>query len=311
MSKTTRPTEEYGRFNQNTQLCLWYCGLRGAVAYALAMKAAATLGEPGQAMLSSTLFVVMFTVLLMGGSTTHVLQKLGIIDHAPRFGPGGLNSAGDRSAGSGARGSKSKVDPGGLGKGMANIAGNNPMSPPRPSNKAHTKGSAPGTPGHVTAEHAPLLSESEQAADRRERRHRRGGAYRALRQFDFKYLQPLLLATPMKRLPREERPGRGGKGGGPGDGSSSRPGRHSPGYGSGGSSGGGSPERPEGKYSGMSRDASHGDLPDEVFANHSKQPGGSIGSRRATEAEQSYRVFQARDTRVNADGTPMWGTDEV
>ena len=188
------------------------------------MKAAATLGEPGQAMLSSTLFVVMFTVLLMGGSTTHVLQKLGIIDHAPRFGPGGLNST------SGTRGSKGersgKVDPGGLGKGMAGIAGNNPMSPPRPSNKAHTKGSAPGTPGHVTAEHAPLLSESEQAADRRERRHRRGGAYRALRQFDFKYLQPLLLATPMKRLPREERPGRGGKGGGPGDGSSSRPGRH-------------------------------------------------------------------------------------
>lgn len=273
------------------------------------MKAAATLGEPGQAMLSSTLFVVMFTVLLMGGSTTHVLQKLGIIDHAPRFGPGGLNSAGGGSSGSGTRGSKSKVDPGGLGKGMAGIAGNNPMSPPRPSNKAH-KGSAPGTPGHVTAEHAPLLSESEQAADRRERRHRRGGAYRALRQFDFKYLQPLLLATPMKRLPREERPGRGGKGGGP-DGSSSRPGRHSPGYGSGGSSGGGSPERPEGKYSGMSRDASHGDLPDEVFANHSKQPGGSIGSRRAMEAEQSYRVFQARDTRVNADGTPMWGTDEV
>jgi NhaP-type Na+/H+ or K+/H+ antiporter len=112
LSKTTRPTEEYGRFNQNTQLCLWYCGLRGAVAYALAMKAAATLGEPGQAMLSSTLFVVMFTVLLMGGSTTHVLQKLGIIDHAPRFGPGGLNSgSGGGSAGSGTRGSKSKVDP--------------------------------------------------------------------------------------------------------------------------------------------------------------------------------------------------------
>ena len=59
----------------------------------------------------------------------------------------------------------------------------------------------------------PLLSESEQAADRRERRHRRGGAYRALRQFDFKYLQPLLLATPMKRLPREERPGRKGESG--------------------------------------------------------------------------------------------------
>jgi NhaP-type Na+/H+ or K+/H+ antiporter len=72
LNRTLRPTEEFGQLTTNTQLCLWYCGLRGAVAYALAMKAAATLGASGQAMLSSTLFVVMFTVLLMGGSTSWV-----------------------------------------------------------------------------------------------------------------------------------------------------------------------------------------------------------------------------------------------
>ena len=321
LNATLRPTEEYGRLSQNTQMCLWYCGLRGAVAYALAMKAAATLGEPGQAMLSSTLFVVMFTVLFMGGSTTYVLQKLGIIDHAPRFGPGGLanrgRGGGGQSRGQGERGKEGAV--GSLGKGMAGIAGN-PMSPPRPSNKNRVgTNNPPGTPGDHTAvtlgadTSTPLLSESEHAADRRERRHRRGGAYRALRQFDFKYLQPLLLATPMKRLPREERPGRKGESG-------SNGGRaQGEGYGSGGSSGRGSPERPEGK--GLSRNASHGDLPDEVFS-----PGvvhKPADFARATEAERSYRVFAAggREAqrnggganrhRVNADGTPMWGTDEV
>ena len=65
----------------------------------------------------------------------------------------------------------------------------------------------------------------------------------------------------------------------------------------------------------MSRNASHGDLPAEVFSS-------AAGSAsRATEAERSYRVFAAgREAqnngganrhRVNADGTPMWGTDEV
>ena len=82
LNKTLRPTPEDGALEMRT-LCLWYCGLRGAVAYALAMKAAATLGAPGEAMLGCTLFVVMFTVILMGGSTTWALQRLGIIDHAP------------------------------------------------------------------------------------------------------------------------------------------------------------------------------------------------------------------------------------
>ena len=48
LNKTLRPTPEDGALEMRTQLCLWYCGLRGAVAYALAMKAAATLGAPGR-----------------------------------------------------------------------------------------------------------------------------------------------------------------------------------------------------------------------------------------------------------------------
>lgn len=151
LNRTSRPSQEYDQITTNVQLCMWYCGLRGAVAYALAMKAAATLGAPGQAMLSSTLFVVMFTVLLLGGSTHWALQHLGIIDGA------------------------SKLDP---------------MSPTTPTSEK------PQTGGH---------------------RGGRGGGqgrpskrFHALRQFDFKYLQPLLLAVPMKRIQSDG----GGKGGG-------------------------------------------------------------------------------------------------
>ena len=77
---------------------LWYCGLRGAVAYALAMKAAATLGEPGQAMLSSTLFVVMFTVLFMGGSTTYVCKSWASSTTRRGSDPGGSRTEGEEAA---------------------------------------------------------------------------------------------------------------------------------------------------------------------------------------------------------------------
>jgi NhaP-type Na+/H+ or K+/H+ antiporter len=147
LNKTLRPTPEDGALEMRTQLCLWYCGLRGAVAYALAMKAAATLGAPGEAMLGCTLFVVMFTVILMGGSTTWALQRLGIIDHAPSFG------GGDGAAEEGGQ--------------------------PAPK----------GSPGR---------GETPKTARANTR------SYRALRQFDFKYLQPLLLAVPMKRLPKDD-----------------------------------------------------------------------------------------------------------
>ena len=160
LNSTIRPTEELGRLDGNVQLTLWYCGLRGAVAYALAMKAAATMGPAGEAMLSCTLFVVMFTVLLMGGSTSWALKQLGIIDEAPRW-------VKDPDA-----------DPDGRGS---------------PSKKA-----AHGSPGRRGS---PAAGEK---TPRTARATRNTSSYRALRQFDFKYLQPLLLAVPMKRLPRDD-----------------------------------------------------------------------------------------------------------
>ena len=160
LNSTIRPTEELGRLDGNVQLTLWYCGLRGAVAYALAMKAAATMGPAGEAMLSCTLFVVMFTVLPMGGSTSWALKQLGIIDEAPRW-------VKDPDA-----------DPDGRGS---------------PSKKA-----AHGSPGRRAA---PL----DRGRRRRGRREPRATLRRTrAAAFDFKYLQPLLLAVPMKRLPRDD-----------------------------------------------------------------------------------------------------------
>ena len=159
LNNTLRPTEADGLLDTNVQLTLWYCGLRGAVAYALAMKAAATMGAAGEAMLSCTLFVVMFTVLLMGGSTSWALKQLGIIDEVPRW-------VKDPDA-----------DPNG-----------SPVKGKEPHESPGRKGS-------------PLAGEKTPRTARSTTNTR---SYRALRQFDFKYLQPLLLAVPMKRLPKDD-----------------------------------------------------------------------------------------------------------
>ena len=57
---------------------LWFSGLRGAMAFALAMEAAAKRGEDGRAMLTSTLGAVLFTVLVVGGATVPALKRLNI-----------------------------------------------------------------------------------------------------------------------------------------------------------------------------------------------------------------------------------------
>ena len=57
---------------------LWFSGLRGAMAFALAMEAAAKRGEDGRAMLTSTLGAVLFTVLVVGGLTVPALRRLGV-----------------------------------------------------------------------------------------------------------------------------------------------------------------------------------------------------------------------------------------
>jgi NhaP-type Na+/H+ or K+/H+ antiporter len=63
---------------ENHARMLWFSGLRGAMAFALAMEAAAKRGEDGRAMLTSTLGAVLFTVLVVGGLTVPALRRLGV-----------------------------------------------------------------------------------------------------------------------------------------------------------------------------------------------------------------------------------------
>ena len=58
------------------QILLWFSGLRGAVAFALAVKARRDLGEQGHVMFDVTLFIVAFTIVIQGGMTSWVLEKL-------------------------------------------------------------------------------------------------------------------------------------------------------------------------------------------------------------------------------------------
>ena len=53
------------------QFMLWFSGLRGAIAFALALMSTHDLpAAEGRALLTTTLFIVLFTVLAVGGSTT-------------------------------------------------------------------------------------------------------------------------------------------------------------------------------------------------------------------------------------------------
>jgi NhaP-type Na+/H+ or K+/H+ antiporter len=63
---------------ENHARMLWFSGLRGAMAFALAMEAASRRGEDGRAMLTSTLGAVLFTVLVVGGLTVPALRRLGV-----------------------------------------------------------------------------------------------------------------------------------------------------------------------------------------------------------------------------------------
>jgi NhaP-type Na+/H+ or K+/H+ antiporter len=57
---------------------LWFSGLRGGMAFALALEAASRRGDDGRAMLTATMGAVAFTVLGIGGLTTTALRRFGI-----------------------------------------------------------------------------------------------------------------------------------------------------------------------------------------------------------------------------------------
>jgi len=73
MSKARR--NSHLAITANTQYLLWFCGLRGAVAFALAVKAQRDLGEQGHVMFDVTLFIVAFTIVIQGGMTRWFLDK--------------------------------------------------------------------------------------------------------------------------------------------------------------------------------------------------------------------------------------------
>jgi len=62
------------------QKALWYSGLRGAMAFALALQSVHDLPEGhGQTIFSATTAIVVLTVLLIGGSTGTMLEALQVV----------------------------------------------------------------------------------------------------------------------------------------------------------------------------------------------------------------------------------------
>ncbi|KAM0901910.1 hypothetical protein ACQ4PT_019641 [Festuca glaucescens] len=65
------------KISRQYQQALWYSGLRGAMAFALALQSVHDLPEGhGQAILSATISIIVLTVLLIGGSTSTMLEFL-------------------------------------------------------------------------------------------------------------------------------------------------------------------------------------------------------------------------------------------
>ncbi|KDP27356.1 hypothetical protein JCGZ_20180 [Jatropha curcas] len=70
----------------NHQKALWYSGLRGAMAFALALQSIHDLPEGhGQTIFTATTAIVVLTVLLIGGSTGTMLEALQVIGDGHEF----------------------------------------------------------------------------------------------------------------------------------------------------------------------------------------------------------------------------------
>uniref|UniRef100_J3MYK2 Cation/H+ exchanger transmembrane domain-containing protein n=1 Tax=Oryza brachyantha TaxID=4533 RepID=J3MYK2_ORYBR len=68
------------------QLALWYSGLRGAMAFALAIQSVHDLPEGhGETIFTATTSIVVLTVLLIGGSTGTMLESLQVVGDSHRY----------------------------------------------------------------------------------------------------------------------------------------------------------------------------------------------------------------------------------
>ncbi|XP_042945147.1 sodium/hydrogen exchanger 6-like isoform X2 [Carya illinoinensis] len=78
------------------QQALWYSGLRGAMAFALALQSVHDLPEGhGQTIFTATTAIVVLTVLLIGGSTGTMLEALQVVGDGPDVGSPGESLEGD------------------------------------------------------------------------------------------------------------------------------------------------------------------------------------------------------------------------
>ncbi|PHJ23929.1 na+ h+ exchanger nhe3, partial [Cystoisospora suis] len=69
------------RITSNQQIALILCGLRGAIAFALSERARRDFGgREGAALLSLTLYLALFTILVVGPSLVYFLDRLGIFE---------------------------------------------------------------------------------------------------------------------------------------------------------------------------------------------------------------------------------------
>lgn len=69
-----RPVEL--RISAKAQFMMWWSGLRGAMAFALAVKAAQAYGEDGEVMMTVTFFLILITVIINGGACAYLLDRL-------------------------------------------------------------------------------------------------------------------------------------------------------------------------------------------------------------------------------------------
>ena len=68
---------ERSKISKKTQFVMWFAGLRGAMAYALALQASETL-EIGPVILAVTLLYALLTILVFGSMLHPLLNKLDV-----------------------------------------------------------------------------------------------------------------------------------------------------------------------------------------------------------------------------------------
>uniref|UniRef100_A0A7S2ZKC0 Sodium/hydrogen exchanger n=2 Tax=Rhodosorus marinus TaxID=101924 RepID=A0A7S2ZKC0_9RHOD len=64
------------KISQKTQFIMWFSGLRGAIAFALSLNFPGGNEETRRVVISSTLAIILFTIIVLGGGTLSILQLL-------------------------------------------------------------------------------------------------------------------------------------------------------------------------------------------------------------------------------------------